>query len=130
MASTVVRAILGPVSATYVAGPVAAAALPLLGLELGLTLGLGVRPGSFTLVDDITGVKWPQPRQTACSKAPNFRLQAAIAAAGSLSTPPFSLAAAILATLLLLWLAVVMYMTLWRKVEVLFCTLPWLRCGS
>lgn len=63
MASTLIRAILAPVSATYVAGPVAVAALPLLALELGLTLGVGVRPGSFTLVDDITGRSLMHVRQ-------------------------------------------------------------------
>lgn len=46
---------LGPFSAAYVLGPAAALLLPAAGAMLGITLGLGVTPGAFTLPDEITG---------------------------------------------------------------------------
>ena len=47
--------VVGPCSAVYVLGPAAAALLPAVGGMVGITLGLGVAPGSFTLPDEITG---------------------------------------------------------------------------
>jgi hypothetical protein len=47
--------VLGPFSAVYVLGWVAAPLLLAVGGMLGVTLGLGVQPGSFTLPDVITG---------------------------------------------------------------------------
>lgn len=46
---------LGPVSAVYVLGWAAAVLVPGVAVVLGLTLGMGVEPGAFTLPDYITG---------------------------------------------------------------------------
>lgn len=47
--------VLGPFSTAYVLGPAALLLLPVVGGMLGVTLGLGVRPGSFALPDEIRG---------------------------------------------------------------------------
>ncbi|PRW59788.1 anaerobic ribonucleoside triphosphate reductase [Chlorella sorokiniana] len=46
--------VLGPFSTAYVLGPAALLLLPVVGGMLGVTLGLGVLPGSFRLPDEIT----------------------------------------------------------------------------
>lgn len=53
--------VLGPFSTTYVLGPAALLLLPVVGGMLGVTLGLGVLPGSFTLPDEITGDRVRSP---------------------------------------------------------------------
>lgn len=63
MIAVLAGAVLGPFTAVYAVGPVAAVLfLPLLAVQLGVTLGLGVVPGSFTIPDKVTGAVLP--RQT------------------------------------------------------------------
>ncbi|EFN54368.1 hypothetical protein CHLNCDRAFT_135651 [Chlorella variabilis] len=55
MIAVLAGAVLGPFTAVYAVGPVAAVLfLPLLAVQLGVTLGLGVVPGSFTIPDKVT----------------------------------------------------------------------------
>lgn len=55
MIAVIAVCVLGPFSAVYVLGWAAAALLPGVGLVLGLTLGLGIQPGTFSLADEIVG---------------------------------------------------------------------------
>lgn len=56
--------LVGPFSAAYVLGPAAALLLPTVAAVLGITLGLGVQPGTFRLPDELTGVLgWPCTQQ-------------------------------------------------------------------
>lgn len=50
--------VLAPCSMVYLLGAGAAALLPAVALVLGVTLGLGVRPGVLSLADDICSAWW------------------------------------------------------------------------
>lgn len=55
MFGIIMACILGPFSAAYVLGPVAGLLLLGIGFTLGVTLGWGVYPGTFTTPDYIVG---------------------------------------------------------------------------
>lgn len=57
MLAALIALLMGPASVIYVLGPLAGGVLflPLLGVQLGVTLGIGVTPGTFTAPDYVTG---------------------------------------------------------------------------
>jgi hypothetical protein len=57
MLAALIALLMGPASVIYVLGPLAGGVLflPSLGVQLGVTLGIGVTPGTFTAPDYVTG---------------------------------------------------------------------------
>lgn len=139
--------VLAPCSMVYLLGAGAAALLPALALVLGVTLGLGVRPGALSLADDICsaprwwcggrGAKlWGRDGLAAglpsgivcrrcCSLAPGP--PESTAAAALTLVPP--LAVTLAGSLVAAYFGLLLYMNCWVKVEAFFEATPWLRCA-
>ena len=79
--------VLGPFSAAYVLGPAALLLLPAVGGMLGVTLGLDVTPGAFTLPDEITGGGQGRRRCRQAARRAGKRGVAAWRAVGLLAQP-------------------------------------------
>lgn len=141
--------VLGPFSAAYLLGPAALLLLPAVGGMLGITLGLDVTPGTFTVPDEITGgsrggrgllagsgsAVWWLPGGGVAAAAQQPALPPVPARLPPLGThvaaPPLARhpAAGIAGGLVALYFLLLLWMGCWTKVEAFFAATPWLRQG-
>jgi hypothetical protein len=129
MAAVLAACVLGPVSTVYTVGPVAMVlSLPLLAVQLGVTLGVGVHPGSFTSPDYVTGGTLLGLHMAGTMAGTTLRGKGS---ANRKRFEPISScpAAALVSLLLSAYFLLFMYTTLWRRMETYFSAFPWLRCS-
>lgn len=128
MLGVIVAVFTGPISAVYVLGYGALALLLPIAVTLAVNAGLGVKPGLYTTPDKITSKAGGQRSVEATFAGPwrPMLLQFPTLHPSHYPLAPPN-AAFFVAGLVVSYVALLLYMSMWYKLEAYFSYTPWLR---